>query len=75
MNYIKANRTAHNLTQTELVNLVNFELLSIGSQHKLSQARLSNLERLNRLELLACLYVIEYKQLKKIFKQLEELNQ
>lgn len=74
MNYIKANRTAHNLTQTELANLVNFELLSIGSEHKITQARLSNLERLNRLELLACLYVIEYKQLKKIFKQLEGLK-
>jgi len=74
MNYIKENRIAHSLTQTELSNLVNFELMSIGSSHKITQARISNLERLNRLELLACLYVIEYKQLKKIFKALEEVR-
>ena len=74
MNYIKENRTGYNLTQTELANLVNFELMSIGSSHKITQARISNLERLNRLELLACLYVIEYKQLKKIFKALEEVR-
>jgi transcriptional regulator with XRE-family HTH domain len=73
MNWIRANRTAHSLTQTELASLVNFELLSIGSQHKITQARLSNLERLNRLELLACLYVIEYKQMKKIFSALEKV--
>lgn len=73
MNYIKQNRTELQLTQCELVSLVNYNLSEENSLYRLSQSRLSFLERLNRTELLTKLNVLEYKQLKAIFNQLSEV--
>ena len=72
MNYIRQNRTELQLTQAELVSLVNYNLSEINSLYRLSQSRLSFLERLDRTELLTKLNVLEYKQLKAIFNQLKE---
>jgi transcriptional regulator with XRE-family HTH domain len=72
MNYIKENRKELQLTQCELVSLVNYNLSELNSLYRLSQSRLSFLERLNTNELLTKLNVLEYKQLKTIFNQLKE---
>jgi transcriptional regulator with XRE-family HTH domain len=72
MNYIKENRTELQLTQCELVSLVNYNLSELNSLYRLSQSRLSFLERLSTNELLTKLNVLEYKQLKTIFNQLRE---
>jgi hypothetical protein len=72
MNYIRINRKNLNLTQGDLVSLVNYNLSETGSLYRLSQSRLSYLERLNERELLSKLNVLEYKQLKTIFNQLNE---
>jgi transcriptional regulator with XRE-family HTH domain len=68
MNYIKENRTELQLTQCELVSLVNYNLSELNSLYRLSQSRLSFLERLSTNELLTKLNVLEYKQLKTILK-------
>ena len=73
MNYIKQNRTELRLTQSELVSLVNYNLSEINSLYRLSQSRLSFLERLSTDELLSKLNVLEYKQLKTIFNALNEV--
>lgn len=73
MNYIKENRKELHLTQCELVSLVNYNLSEQGNLYRLSQSRLSFLERLDRTELLTKLNVLEYKQLKAIFNQLSEV--
>ena len=70
MNYIKQNRKELHLTQCELVSLINYNLSEQNSLYRLSQSRLSFLERLDRTELLTKLNVLEYKQLKTIFNQL-----
>jgi transcriptional regulator with XRE-family HTH domain len=70
MNYIKQNRTELQLTQCELVSLINYNLTEQNSLYRLSQSRLSFLERLSTNELLTKLNVLEYKQLKTIFNQL-----
>jgi transcriptional regulator with XRE-family HTH domain len=75
MNYIKQNRKELQLTQCELVSLVNYNLSELNSLYRLSQSRLSFLERLNTNELLTKLNVLEYKQLKTIFNQLKEAYQ
>lgn len=74
MNYIKQNRKELHLTQCELVSLVNYNLSEQNSLYRLSQSRLSFLERLDRTELLTKLNVLEYKQLKTIFNQLSEVQ-
>jgi len=71
MNYIRQNRTELRLTQSELVSLVNYNLTEQNSLYRLSQSRLSFLERLNTNELLSKLNVLEYKQLKTIFNELQ----
>jgi hypothetical protein len=73
MNYIKQNRTELMLTQSELVSLINYNLTEQNSLYRLSQSRLSFLERLSTNELLTKLNVLEYKQLKSIFNQLSEV--
>jgi hypothetical protein len=73
MNYIKQNRTELMLTQSELVSLINYNLTEQNSLYRLSQSRLSFLERLSTNELLTKLNVLEYKQLKAIFNQLSEV--
>jgi hypothetical protein len=73
MNYIKQNRTELMLTQSELVSLINYNLTEQNSLYRLSQSRLSFLERLSTDELLTKLNVLEYKQLKAIFNQLSEV--
>ena len=73
MNYIKQNRKELHLTQCELVSLINYNLSEINSLYRLSQSRLSFLERLNTDELLTKLNVLEYKQLKTIFNTLSEV--
>lgn len=73
MNYIKQNRTELQLTQSELVSLVNYNLTEQGHPYRLSQSRLSYLERLSTEELLHKLNVLEYRQLKEIFNQLNEV--
>lgn len=70
MNYIRKNRKELYLTQSELVSLINYNLSELNSLYRLSQSRLSYLERLNTDELLSKLNVLEYKQLKTIFNQL-----
>lgn len=72
-NYIRTNRKANNLTQCELIEMINYNLLEIGNLYRLSQSRLSYLERLDEQELLSKLNVLEYKQLKTIFNQLSEV--
>lgn len=73
MNYIRQNRTELQLTQSELVSLVNYNLTEQNSLYRLSQSRLSFLERLSTDELLSKLNVLEYKQLKAIFNTLNEV--
>lgn len=73
MNYIKENRKELQLTQAELVSLVNYNLSEQDSLYRLSQSRLSFLERLTTDELLSKLNVLEYKQLKAIFNTLKEI--
>lgn len=73
-NYIRINRKANRLTQTELIQIVNYNLSETGSLYRLSQSRLSYLERLDEQELLSKLNVLEYKQLKTIFSQLSEVQ-
>lgn len=73
MNYIRINRKQLNLTQGDLVSLINYNLSEAGNLYRLSQSRLSYLERLNERELLSKLNVLEYKQLKTIFSQLSEV--
>lgn len=73
MNYIKQNRTELQLTQCELVSLINYNLSEQNSLYRLSQSRLSFLERLSTNELLTKLNVLEYKQLKAIFNALNEV--
>jgi hypothetical protein len=73
MNYIKQNRTELMLTQSELVSLINYNLTEQNSLYRLSQSRLSFLERLSTNELLTKLNVLEYRQLKTIFNQLSEV--
>ena len=73
MNYIKQNRTELMLTQSELVSLVNYNLSEENNLYRLSQSRLSFLERLSTDELLTKLNVLEYRQLKAIFNQLNEV--
>lgn len=73
-NYIRTNRKANNLTQCELIEMINYNLSEIGNLYRLSQSRLSYLERLDERELLSKLNVLEYKQLKTIFSQLSEVQ-
>jgi len=73
MNYIRQNRTELQLTQSELVSLINYNLSEQGNLYRLSQSRLSFLERLTTDELLSKLNVLEYKQLKAIFNALNEV--
>ena len=73
MNYIRQNRTELQLTQAELVSLINYNLTEQNSLYRLSQSRLSFLERLSTNELLTKLNVLEYKQLKAIFNALNEV--
>lgn len=70
-NYIRTNRKELRLTQCELIAMVNHNLSELNSLYRLSQSRLSFLERLNTDELLTKLNVLEYKQLKTIFNQLQ----
>lgn len=74
MNWIKHNRLANNITQIDLSIMINYELLNMNSKHTVSQSRISNLERLDRLQLLSSLYAIEYKAMKIIFNELSEVN-
>lgn len=74
MNYIRINRKNLNLTQGDLVSLINYNLSEIGNLYRLSQSRLSYLERLDERELLSKLNVLEYKQLKTVFKELEKVK-
>ncbi len=74
MNYIKQNRTELQLTQSELVSLVNYNLSEQGNLYRLSQSRLSFLERLDRTELLTKLNVLEYRQLQSVFNELEKVR-
>ena len=73
MNYIRQNRTELRLTQSELVSLVNYNLSEENNLYRLSQSRLSFLERLSTDELLTKLNVLEYRQLKAIFNTLNEV--
>lgn len=73
MNYIRQNRTELRLTQCELVSLVNYNLSEENNLYRLSQSRLSFLERLSTNELLTKLNVLEYRQLKAIFNALNEV--
>lgn len=73
-NYIRINRKANRLTQTELIQIVNYNLSESGSLYRLSQSRLSYLERLDERELLSKLNVLEYKQLKTVFGELEKVK-
>lgn len=73
-NYIRTNRKANGLTQCELIQMINYNLSEIGNLYRLSQSRLSYLERLDERELLSKLNVLEYKQLKTIFNQLSEVQ-
>lgn len=70
-NYIRINRKELSLTQCELIAMVNHNLSEQNSLYRLSQSRLSFLERLNTDELLSKLNVLEYKQLKTIFNTLQ----
>lgn len=72
-NYIRTNRKSNGLTQSELIEMINYNLSEIGNLYRLSQSRLSYLERLDERELLSKLNVLEYKQLKTIFNQLSEV--
>lgn len=74
MNYIKQNRTELQLTQCELVSLVNYNLSELNSLYRLSQSRLSFLERLNTDELLTKLNVLEYRQFQSVFNELEKVK-
>ena len=74
MNYIKQNRTELRLTQSELVSLVNYNLSEQGNLYRLSQSRLSFLERLNTDELLTKLNVLEYRQFQSVFSELEKVK-
>lgn len=74
MNYIRQNRTELRLTQSELVSLVNYNLSEQNSLYRLSQSRLSFLERLNRTELLTKLNVLEYRQFQSVFNELEKVK-
>ena len=74
MNWIKHNRLANNITQIDLSIMINYELSNMKSEHTVSQSRISNLERLDRLQLLSSLYAIEYKAMKIIFNELSEVN-
>ena len=74
MNYIKQNRTELRLTQSELVSLVNYNLTEQNSLYRLSQSRLSFLERLSTNELLTKLNVLEYRQFQSVFNELEKVK-
>jgi transcriptional regulator with XRE-family HTH domain len=74
MNYIKENRKELHLTQCELVSLVNYNLSELNSLYRLSQSRLSFLERLDRTELLTKLNVLEYRQFQSVFNELEKVK-
>lgn len=74
MNYIKQNRTELQLTQSELVSLINYNLSELNSLYRLSQSRLSFLERLSTNELLTKLNVLEYRQLQSVFNELEKVK-
>ena len=74
MNYIKENRKELHLTQCELVSLVNYNLSEQGNLYRLSQSRLSFLERLDRTELLTKLNVLEYRQFQSVFSELEKVK-
>ena len=74
MNYIKENRKELYLTQCELVSLVNYNLSELNSLYRLSQSRLSFLERLNTDELLTKLNVLEYRQFQSVFGELEKVK-
>ena len=74
MNYIKQNRKELHLTQCELVSLINYNLSEQNSLYRLSQSRLSFLERLDRTELLTKLNVWEYRQFQSVFNELEKVK-
>lgn len=69
-NYIRTNRKELQLTQCELIAMINHNLTEINNLYRLSQSRLSYLERLDERELLSKLNVLEYKQLKTILNEL-----
>ena len=69
-NYIRTNRKANGLTQCELIAMINHNLSEQDNLYRLSQSRLSYLERLDERELLSKLNVLEYKQLKTISNEL-----
>ena len=74
MNYIKQNRKELHLTQCELVSLVNYNLSELNSLYRLSQSRLSHLERLSTNELLTKMNVLEYRQFQSVFNALEKVK-
>lgn len=74
MNYIKENRKELHLTQSELVSLVNYNLSEQGNLYRLSQSRLSFLERLSTNELITKLNVLEYRQFQSVFNELEKVK-
>jgi transcriptional regulator with XRE-family HTH domain len=73
-NYIKQNRKELQLSQCELVSLVNYNLNEQNSLYRLSQSRLSFLERLDTNELLTKLNVLEYRQFQSVFNELEKVK-
>jgi len=73
-NYIRTNRKELSLTQCELIAIVNHNLSELNSLYRLSQSRLSFLERLNTDELLTKLNVLEYRQFQSVFNELEKVK-
>jgi hypothetical protein len=69
---IKKQRLYFELTQTELSKMVHNELKEMESERNSNQKRISDLERLNPIQLKDSLYKSESDAINKVFNTLEK---
>jgi len=69
---LKKERIYFELTQTELSKMVHNELKEMNSQRNSNQKRISDLERLNPIQLNDALYKSESDAINKVFNTLQK---
>lgn len=69
---IKKERIHFKLIQSELAQMIHYELKEMGSERNSNQKRISDLEKLNPIQLKDSLYKSESDAINKVFNTLEK---
>lgn len=69
---LKKERLHFNLIQSELAQMIHYELKEMGSHRNSNQKRISDLEKLNPIQLKDSLYKSESDAINKVFNTLEK---